>query len=262
MYRDLAMLCRVYTCWMPARRSSHIWSSPICFSPWGFWPRLDDMMKAHWLAVLLLLLLLLFLLPDAFASSDEDFVSGDLLSHLPDKSFQGNLWRESNYPALLLQWRFTQRLRRLKTSDCLRCLFHQVVWKKKTHQHHKNVICCHILHWVQRLLLKSNGPRLSNQLIVISLVCQFQPWSPVFPYEKNERLCILFTFYNSYILNSSLVMANWNFPSIVYMHWCCSCLWPDSNIPRAARGDPWSRDWRDWLLQLLFIESHKVVLTK
>lgn len=36
------MLCRVYTCWMPARRSSQIWSRPICFSPWGFWVRFDD----------------------------------------------------------------------------------------------------------------------------------------------------------------------------------------------------------------------------
>lgn len=36
------MLCRVYTCWMPARRSSHIWSRPICFSPCGFWVLFDD----------------------------------------------------------------------------------------------------------------------------------------------------------------------------------------------------------------------------
>lgn len=37
------MLCRVYTCWMPARRSSHIWSRPICLSPWGFCALFDDM---------------------------------------------------------------------------------------------------------------------------------------------------------------------------------------------------------------------------
>ena len=39
------MLCRVYTCWMPARRSSHIWSRPICFSPWGFWVLFDDIVE-------------------------------------------------------------------------------------------------------------------------------------------------------------------------------------------------------------------------
>ena len=45
MYLDLAMLCLVYTCWMPALRSSQIWSRPICLSPWGFWLRLDDMVS-------------------------------------------------------------------------------------------------------------------------------------------------------------------------------------------------------------------------
>lgn len=39
------MLCRVYTCWMPARRSSHIWSRPICLSPWGFWVLFDDIVE-------------------------------------------------------------------------------------------------------------------------------------------------------------------------------------------------------------------------
>lgn len=39
------MLCRVYTCWIPARRSSHIWSRPICFSPWGFWVLFDDIVE-------------------------------------------------------------------------------------------------------------------------------------------------------------------------------------------------------------------------
>lgn len=39
------MLCRVYTCWMPALRSSQIWSRPICFRPWGFWLRVDDIVR-------------------------------------------------------------------------------------------------------------------------------------------------------------------------------------------------------------------------
>ncbi len=40
------MLWRVYTCWIPARRSSQIWSSPICFRPWGVWVRLDVILSA------------------------------------------------------------------------------------------------------------------------------------------------------------------------------------------------------------------------
>uniref|UniRef100_A0A0E9S8T4 Uncharacterized protein n=1 Tax=Anguilla anguilla TaxID=7936 RepID=A0A0E9S8T4_ANGAN len=46
MYRDLAMLCLVYTCCIPARRSSQIWSSPICFGPCGFWLLLDDIFSS------------------------------------------------------------------------------------------------------------------------------------------------------------------------------------------------------------------------
>lgn len=39
------MLCRVYTCWIPARRSSHIWSRPMGLSPCGFWVRFDDIVE-------------------------------------------------------------------------------------------------------------------------------------------------------------------------------------------------------------------------
>ena len=39
------MLCLVYTCWMPALRSSQIWSRPIYFSQCGLWLRLDDMVS-------------------------------------------------------------------------------------------------------------------------------------------------------------------------------------------------------------------------
>lgn len=45
MYLDFAMLCLVYTCWIPALRSSQIWSRPICFSPWGFWLLFDDIVS-------------------------------------------------------------------------------------------------------------------------------------------------------------------------------------------------------------------------
>lgn len=45
MYLDFAILCLVYTCWIPALRSSHIWSRPICFSPWGFWLLFDDIVS-------------------------------------------------------------------------------------------------------------------------------------------------------------------------------------------------------------------------
>lgn len=45
MYLDFAILCLVYTCWIPALRSSQIWSRPICFSPWGFWLLFDDIVS-------------------------------------------------------------------------------------------------------------------------------------------------------------------------------------------------------------------------
>ena len=45
MYLDFTILRLVYTCWIPALRSSQIWSRPICFSPWGFWLLLDDIVS-------------------------------------------------------------------------------------------------------------------------------------------------------------------------------------------------------------------------